>query len=229
MALGMDRLEPINQETTAGAIASQIRARIVDGTFAPGSQLGEVQLAARLMVSRGPIREAMQRLIQEGLLENRRNRGVFVMTLSDDDVADVYQARRVIECEATRTLLRRSDKQEMFDRLAKLIASMDSAADNGEWESLVKFDLRFHEQLVGLSSSKRLRRMFDTLLVETRMCMMRLEAAYPVHGRLVYEHRELLDAIREGDERKALALIDAHLEHAVIDLVSARNVGKASN
>lgn len=229
MAIGMDRLEPVNRETTAGAIATQIRARIMDGTLAPGSQLGEVQLANRLMVSRGPIREAMQRLVQEGLLETRRNRGVFVMTLSDNDVTDVYQARSVIEREAVRTLLQRSDKQEMFDRLEELVANMASAANKGDWESLVESDLRFHEQLVGLSSSMRLRRMFDTLLVETKMCMMRLKSAYPVHERLVYEHREILDAMRGGDEREALALINAHLERAVVDLVSAGNVEKATN
>jgi DNA-binding GntR family transcriptional regulator len=200
----------------------------MDGTFAPGAQLGEVQLANRLMVSRGPIREAMQRLVQEGLLETRRNRGVFVITLSDDDVRDVYQARRVIEREAIRTLLQRPDKQEVFDKLEKLVATMNSAANKGEWESLVESDLRFHEQLVGLSSSMRLRRMFDTLLVETKMCMMRLKSAYPVHGRLAYEHQEFLDAMRGGNEREALTLIDAHLAGAVMDLVSAKNVEQAA-
>jgi DNA-binding GntR family transcriptional regulator len=214
-------LEPVNQETTAGVIAAQLRARIMDGTFAPGSQLAEVKLASQLRVSRGPVREALQRLVQEGLLENRRNRGMFVVDLDDDEVADVYLARRVIEREAAEKLMRRPDKEEVFARLEALVGTMASAAAKGEWENLVEADLLFHEVLVSSSGSKRLQRMFDTLLIETRMCLMRLKFAYPVHERLVHEHRELLSVMRKGDKQEALDLIDAHLERAVKDLAVA--------
>ncbi len=218
----MEKLEPINRETTPSVIAVQIRSRIMDGTFPPESQLGEVQLAGRLNVSRGPVREALQRLIQEGLLETRRNRGVFVASLDGDDVADVYLARRAIEREAITILVRRAD-DAAFDRLGELVEDMSSAAERGAWEELADADLRFHETLVRSSNSKRLQRMFSTLLVETRMCIARLESAYPVHKRLVQEHRNLLGAMRQGDESAALALIDAHLKDAVDDITRAEN------
>ncbi len=221
----MEKLEPVNRETTAGFIAAQIRGRIVDGTFPPGSQLGEVQLAGRLNVSRGPVREALQRLIQEGLLENRRNRGVFVASLDGDDVADIYLARRAIEREAVTILVRLAD-DAAFDRLDELVEDMSSAAERGAWEDLADADLHFHESLVRSSNSKRLQRMFSTLLIETRMCLARLESAYPVHKRLVQEHRNLLGAMRQGDKRAALALIDAHLNDAVNDLTRAGNATK---
>lgn len=219
----MEKLEPVNRETTAGFIAAQIRGRIVDGTFPPGSQLGEAQLAGKLNVSRGPVREALQRLIQEGLLETRRNRGVCVASLDGDDVADIYLARKAIEREAVTILVRRADAAA-FARLAELVEEMSSAAERGAWEDLADADLRFHESLVRSSNSKRLQRMFSTLIVETRMCLARLESAYPVHKRLVEEHRDLLGAMRQGDERAALALIDAHLKDAVNDLTRAGNV-----
>ncbi len=218
----MEKLEPINRETTPGVIAAQIRSRIMDGTFPPESQLGEVQLAGRLNVSRGPVREALQRLIQEGLLETRRNRGVFVASLDGDDVADVYLARRAIEREAITILVRRAD-DAAFDRLGELVEDMSSAAEKGAWEELADADLHFHESLVRSSNSKRLQRMFSTLLIETRMCLARLETAYPVHKRLVQEHRNLLGAMRRGDERAALDLIDAHLNDAVKDLTGTKN------
>lgn len=221
----MEKLEPINRETTPSVIAVQIRSRIMDGTFPPESQLGEVQLAGRLNVSRGPVREALQRLIQEGLLETRRNRGVFVASLDGDDVADVYLARRAIEREAITILVRRAD-DAAFDRLGELVEDMSSAAERGAWEELADADLRFHETLVRSSNSKRLQRMFSTLLVETRMCIARLESAYPVHKRLVQEHRNLLGAMRQGDESAALALIDAHLKDAVDDITRAENDSK---
>jgi DNA-binding GntR family transcriptional regulator len=68
--------------------------------------------------------------------------------------------------------------------------------------------------------------MFSTLLIETRMCLAQLQNAYPVHKRLVEEHRNLLGAMRQGDERAALALIDAHLKDAVKDLTSTRTASK---
>jgi len=214
---GVEKLEPVNRETTAGIIAAQIRARIMDGTFSPSSQLGEAQLAARLNVSRGPVREALQRLIQEGLLENRRNRGVFVTSLNDNDIADVYLVRGTIERGAAKILVRRGDAQAL-DQLEEHVDRMSVVAKEGEWQELADLDLLFHESLVRSSGSKRLQRVFGTLLVETRMCLAALESAYPAPEKLVEEHRNLLGAMREGDERKVMELINAHLQAAVEDL-----------
>jgi DNA-binding GntR family transcriptional regulator len=217
---GLEKLEPVGWESTAGIIAARIRERIIDGTFAPGSQLGEAQLAERLGVSRGPVREAMQRLIQEGLLSNRRNRGVCVISLGEDDVADIYFARSVLEKEAARTWIRAGDAAPL-DELEDLTVRMAEVAGSVEWAELTALDLRFHETLVAASGSKRLVRMFGTLVAETRICLSNLEPAYPVHERLVEEHRNLLAAIRRGDEPATLALIEAHLADAVRDLGNA--------
>ena len=90
-------LEPLQLRSTPALIADQLRSQILEGRFPPHTQLAEVELARQLQVSRGPIREAMQRLIQEGLLRAERNRGVFVVELGLDDARDVYLARGVIE------------------------------------------------------------------------------------------------------------------------------------
>lgn len=227
MFRGLEKLEPVGWESTAGIIASRIRARIIDGTFAPGSPLGEAQLASRLGVSRGPVREAMQRLIQEGLLTNRRNRGVCVISLGEDDITDIYFARSIIEKEAARTLIRTGDTASLGE-LEDLTARMSEAAGTVEWAELTNLDLRFHETLVGASGSGRLVRMFGTLVAETRICLSQLEPAYPVHEHLVEEHRSLLDAMRRGDERRTLEFIDKHLADAVRDLRESREPGMGS-
>jgi DNA-binding GntR family transcriptional regulator len=214
-----ENLEPLARTTTASVIADRIRGGIMDGTFPPGSQLGEAGLAQQLRVSRGPVREALQRLIQEGLLRSEPHRGVFVSTLDAADVADVYLARGAIERAAVEVLLRRGDA-EAFARLAKLVERMASAARRDRWAAVADLDLRFHEALVAASGSKRLMRMFSTLVVETRMCLQALEPAYPARQDLVEEHRELLEAIR-GRRKGALRLVDRHLEAAVESL---RNV-----
>ena len=77
MAKSKAAARPINRSTLSGQVTERLRADIVSGVFAPGDQLNEAQLAREFGVSRGPLREAMQRLIQDGLLLNKPHRGVF--------------------------------------------------------------------------------------------------------------------------------------------------------
>src|ERR687892_122143 len=90
---------------TAQLIADQLREQIVQGVFRPGEQINESVLAVQLHSSRGPVREALQRLCQEGILVSRRNRGVFVLELSHDDVREIYAVREAVESVAADTLL----------------------------------------------------------------------------------------------------------------------------
>src|ERR1700741_777196 len=93
MSMG-DVLEPLRRDSTPERIAEQLRSGIVPGRLGPGPGPREVELARQLGVSRGPVREAFQRLIQEGLLEAHPARGVFVLQLTADDIADLSLARR---------------------------------------------------------------------------------------------------------------------------------------
>lgn len=212
-----DDLEPVNRETTASIIAERIRTRIMDGTFPPGLQLGEAQLAGRLQVSRGPVREAMQRLIQEGVLYNERHRGVFVATLDAADIVDIYLARGAVE-RAAALLVSRAGDAAAFVELEDIIGQMDAAATAGEWSRVADVDLEFHQALVKNSGSRRLVRMFRTLMVETRMCLTTLEPAYPRHEEIVVEHRRLLDAVRGDDEELLSERISEHMQTALKDL-----------
>jgi len=103
MSMG-DVLEPLRRDSTPERIAEQLRSGIVTGRLAPGQALREVEIARQLGVSRGPVREAFQRLIQEGLLEAHPARGVFVPQLAADDIADLYLARGAVEISAAQLL-----------------------------------------------------------------------------------------------------------------------------
>ena len=85
---------PLVQESTPSIIAEKLRQAIAHGELKPGAQLGEAELARQLGVSRGPLREGMQRLTQEGLLVSIRNRGLFVIDMTPEDVRDMYSARK---------------------------------------------------------------------------------------------------------------------------------------
>jgi len=214
---GLDELTPVNLRSTPALIADRLREQIVAGAFTPGSRMIEPHLAARLGVSRGPVREALQRLVQEGLLTNIPNRGVFVVDLDAADIKDIYTARRAIEREAA-TQLHRSKSQTHLDRLAAVVEEMRALASQGDSRLIADQDLTFHSALVDAAESPRLSRMFTTLLAETRMCLASLMDLYPEQDLLVAEHQQLLALLQGEDEQALLDAVNAHLDSAVRDL-----------
>lgn len=219
---GPGGFEPINRESTAGIIARQLRAAIMYGSLPPGSQLGEAELATRFRVSRGPLREAMQRLVQEGLLRSEHNRGLFVITLEPDDVRDIYAARVAVERAAVSLILGR-DPERAAARLTEAHREMVQAARRNDHHALSDADLRFHEVMVAESGSPRLARMYGTLLVESRMCLTALESTSGYGREVAVEHGEIVKALVAADERRLLELIDAHADDAVRRLALTEN------
>lgn len=208
-------LEPVQRKSTAAIVADQLRSAIMYGSLPPGSQMGEADLAARLGVSRGPLREAMQRLVQEGLLHSEPHRGLFVATMDAEDVRDLYTARLAVERAACEQIIRHHRKEAVAE-LAAAQARMVSAAAKGDRVELTDADQEFHETLVRGSRSPRLQRMAQTLLVEKRMCLAALADKYPADAQaLVDEHRGLVDAIDVGDEALLLRRLEEHMNDAL--------------
>src|SRR5580692_8084304 len=201
-------LEPLQLRSTPALIADQIRSQILEGRFPPHTQLAEVELARQLQVSRGPIREAMQRLIQEGLLRAERNRGVFVVGL--DDARDVYLARGVIERAAAAIVVKEQPEAALAE-LQEIVGQL-AAAVGGPWSEIIRHDLAFHQTLVEAAGSERLNRMFRTLIAETRLCLIRLEPFYQDGNEVVDEHQAITEALRRGDRRRADSLLKTHME-----------------
>jgi DNA-binding GntR family transcriptional regulator len=92
----------IDVPTMSEAVADRLRAMIVDGSLAPGERLREEEMAARLGVSRTPLREALTRLAGEGALTNTARRGFFVRPLSVEELRDIYPMRALLDPEALR-------------------------------------------------------------------------------------------------------------------------------
>ncbi|MDV3127532.1 GntR family transcriptional regulator [Mycobacterium sp. 21AC1] len=214
-------IAPVVQESTPSIIADKLRQAIASGELEPGAQVGEAGLARRFGVSRGPLREGMQRLTQEGLLISVRNRGVFVNRITDEDVRDTYLAREAIERAAARKILQ-GDPTAAGDALLTVVEEMAAATGPAE---INEVDVRFHELLLELAGSPRLTRMHQTFIVETRMCVDALTDSYPTPGDRVAEHRALAVAIQSGDVELTDKLVIAHMEEAVDRLVSHLPVG----
>ncbi|MEE6280958.1 GntR family transcriptional regulator [Georgenia sp. MJ170] len=219
-------LRPTQRKSTVEHIADELRAAILAGHLAPGTQLGEADLAERFEVSRGPLREAMQRLVSEGILHAIANRGVFVSELTLSDMIDVYRTRSVIERGALEIVVA-GGREDTYDALGPSVLAMRAAAERGDGPAVSDADQEFHEVLVECSQSPRLIRAMRTLLVETRMCLGELETTYPDLGAQVREHDELRDAIRREPPGRAKKLLQDHLDDAVERLVAKRSAAAA--
>lgn len=215
-------LEPVTatripRATFASMVTERLRASIVNGTLEPGSQLSEVELATGFGVSRGPVREALQRLVQEGLLLSEPHRGVFIPVLTDDDVVDIYLAREALESAAIRSIVANANCEAASRSLDEYVTEMEKAEAAGDWEAVSNCDLEFHVALVDASGSPRLRRMFSTVISETRLCLGVLTAA-DARDDLVQEHRRICDRMQQGDMEQALAVLKKHYDDAVVTL-----------
>lgn len=220
---GIDVLSALEGRPTSVLIADQLRDRIIDGSFQPGEQVTEAQLAARLEVSRGPVREALQRLSQEGLLISHRNRGVFVLELEAEDVAEIYSARAAVELGAAEEILAGGD--EVIDpvsrALADVLEQMPAVVAASDWKALSGLDLGFHQAFVAGANNSRLIRIYDTLAAESRICMVNLEVSYPRADVLVSEHERIRDLLVARDKNELDRAIRAHMSSAVRDLTAS--------
>ncbi|GFZ84781.1 GntR family transcriptional regulator [Nesterenkonia alkaliphila] len=208
----------VNRESTAGLITRQLREAIMYGRIAPGAQLSEAALAAQFGVSRGPLREATQRLVQEGLVRAEPNRGLFVKELDAAGIRDLYAARIAVEAAAGRMIIR-GHSAEAVAKLRTAYDAMQDAAERGELAELSDADLHFHEVLVDSAGSPRLQRMHKTLMAETRMCLTALQGTYQDPEDQVAEHRRIAEAIAAGDADELVEAVELHMQEALDRLV----------
>jgi DNA-binding GntR family transcriptional regulator len=220
-------IAPLEQQSTPSIIAEKLRLAIGYGELAAGDQLYEAELARELGVSRGPLREAVQRLTQEGLVVAFRNRGVFVVEMTPERVRDMYLARAAVERAAAEQILVTGDGAAAAATLRTVVDAMRSAQRAGDIAQTTEADMRFHQTLVDLAHSPRLARMHSTLLTETRMCITALEDSYRFDDDRVREHRGIADALehapgpvtRASRERTEVdRLLIAHMEDAIARL-----------
>jgi len=207
-------LTAIEQRSTAEMIADQLRNAILHGQFVADKQLSEADLAASFGVSRGPIREALQRLMEEGLLHRARNRGVFVVAFDQADVRDIYTTRQAIETAAAELILD-GDIDGAIKLLTESCEQMDAAAEAGDAVAQTAADIEFHVRLVDASGSSRLRKIERTLLIESQISMTELDTRYVEPKASVAEHVAIVDALRARDLPRVREAIHAHMHTAI--------------
>lgn len=207
----MTASRPLVRTTLSVQIAEELRRGIQDGVYAPGVQLNEAELALSFGVSRGPLREAIQRLVQEELLRSEPHRGVFVIEMAEDDVLDIFFVRETLEASALSRITDRRDRATTSAALMAIADRMDKAMRSGDRTTGGELDFEFHKTLVDAAGSDRLSRTYTTVQAETRLCLHRLMDGYRSSVDLAVEHRRLAYMVAEAPIDALLKELKAHL------------------
>jgi DNA-binding GntR family transcriptional regulator len=205
--------------STAERVADVLRRRITEGALPPGARLSEEALVVDLEVSRNTLREAFRLLSHEGLLVHELHRGVFVPSLDEADVVDLYRLRRTIECDVVRSLVELD-----ADRLRPLYAAVEdaeAAAARGDWMDVGTANMDFHRCLVALAGSRRVDELVRRLLAEVRLVFHAVATPRRLYEPYVVRNRELADLLGEGDAGKAADALADYLRDSEQQLIAA--------
>lgn len=187
-----------------------LRQAIVTGQIAPGELYSATALAKELGVSVSPVREAMLTLVNEGALEAVRNRGFRIPELSEQDLADVFELRLLLEVPSMGRLAR-MDIASSKDELEQLVAATEATVDDAN-EFLAR-DRDLHLHLLALHGNGRLLDMVRVLRDQTRLYGLGTGDSRQLRVEAAHEHRQLVAHILEGDARAAERLMRKHLQH----------------
>jgi GntR family transcriptional regulator, rspAB operon transcriptional repressor len=189
-------------------VYDHLKLEILSGKLPSGSKLAEIALAERLGVSRTPIREAVQRLAQDGLVEVAPNRGAKVRGVSAQEVEDVYAVREVLDGLAARLAAEHRTKNDLRsirtaqERLER-IAAQDYAAQ-------IAADLEFHNAVAVASRNASLETTLRSLSQGVARVKL-LTKEYNQSPTTTRAHRDILEAIERGDPNAAEACARAHV------------------
>lgn len=207
--------------SNASRAHAEIHARISTGTLRPGQFLSEAEIGRELRMSRTPVREAINRLVHEGLLVVLPNRGTMVASLEVSDISEIYVLREVLEALACRLAARGPDVH-LTERLVVLLDAMRAAAKDANLVEFTRLDIAFHRQIAEAGGNGRLVKLLEPLWTSHVLQPYRERSflSGDRFARSVAEHAAMLAALRERDPRKAERLVRHHARSSFRDFVA---------
>lgn len=198
--------------TIADRLFDQLRLAIVEGEIPPGSKISEPVLAARYGISRGPLREAMRRLESTNLIDRKPNVGARVITLSSDQLLEIYVIREALEGMAARLAAQQMSDAAIADLLQLLEQHRNEVARDGQTYFQQEGDLDFHFRIVQGSGNRRL---IDILCNDlyhlARMYRWQFGMQSDRVRDAIKEHELIAEAIAERDGELAEWLMRRHI------------------
>ena len=198
----------LDYRTLRENVADEIRMKILNGDMKPGDKIIEQELASEFGISRGPVREALRQLEQEGMVEYSRNVGCSVKHIGMDDVYEIYYMRANYEMMAVR-LYNAPFPQETIEKMEQVLEQMKQLHKE-EYRKVFELDNEFHEAILDLVSFKRLKKAWEDLNYGNIVTGYNMEIdSEQVIKRQYLIHEKLLNACKTGTP--------AQVEQAIAD------------
>lgn len=202
----------LNQQTTPEAAVEVLREAILSGALAQGSQLREVQIAAEMGISRGPLREALHKLEDEGLVDRISFRGSFVAQVSEDTINEITSLRVRLEPFAVERSLSRLIGADA-GRLAEATEALERAVKTGDVVASLDTHLALHRLFYELADHRWLLRLWTEWESQLRLFLAADHSAFGHLDRIQQDHLRLDAVIRTGDMAAITADLTEHIEN----------------
>ena len=192
----------LQSSSLTSVVQGELERMILSGELAPGAKLTEMTLAARLGVSRGPLREAFRMLDEAGLVRTEKNRGVFVRDLPVDEAIEIFDLRAAMDELVGRRLAEHITAPQLKE-VRGLVEQMEQAVKAKDAHHYHLLNLKFHDRLVELAGNSKLTAIYRKQIKELSL-FRRLNLAddwlLPISAN---EHRQIVKAIASGDAQAA--------------------------
>ena len=205
-------LDLVKENSLTSALKTELERLIFEGSIKAGDRINESSLAARFKTSRGPLREALQALGEQGLISFERNRGAFVRRIAMEEAEELYDVRAALDDKVARKVAGRLT-EEQGAALDDLLREMDGDVKANDVARYYTNNLRFHDLLVQYAGNRRLAEIYRRVIKELHL--FRLQGLYAGGAAISnVEHRYILSAIRTGDADGAGRAMRNHIEAA---------------
>jgi GntR family transcriptional regulator, rspAB operon transcriptional repressor len=210
----------INQSRISDQVYRYLHGEIVEGRLLPGQRISPDELAERLKISKMPIKEAIERLAGEGLLDVQSRRGTFVSSLDPTELAETFEVRCALEALAGKLAVRHITKADT-ERLRELIALMEKSVGKEDVRLHLEQNAEFHELIIKRSGNRKLYETWRRLRTPIHVAGIhsRTDDWIERVGREQKEHRAIVRALEQRDEAAVELAISNHIMRASGSLV----------
>jgi len=219
---GVPTIALLQSSSLPTLVQAELERMIVSGELQPGAKLTEMTLAARLGVSRGPLREAFRMLEEAGLVRTEKNRGVFVRDIPLDEAVEIFDLRAAMEDLVGRQLAQRITSAQLKEVRA-MVDAMERAVKADDLRSYHLLNLQFHDRLVDMAGNRKLVAIYRKLIKELSL-FRRMNLAHLAEGGQLPvsagEHRAIVKAIASGDAQAAGRAMSDHVLESKARMVS---------
>jgi len=212
-------LELVREHSLTSALKLELERLIFQGAIKVGERVNESTLAAHFRTSRGPLREALQALGEQGLISFSRNRGAFVRRLGLDEAEELYDLRAALDDEVGRKLAGKLSESQART-LEQLVEEMEANVKANDIARYYPNNLKFHDLLVVYAGNQRLADVYRRIIRELHL--FRLQGLYAGGAAMSnVEHAFILRAIQTGDAAGAGQAMRGHIDAARVRMRKA--------